>query len=69
MDDDRIYINDIRELGYCVRGIRDWFKGYGYDLRDVARNGVPIKEIEAIDDDLGREVVRSVRQKRLRGDR
>lgn len=35
-----IYINDLRQSGYCVEGIRQWFEERDLDFRDFVRNGI-----------------------------
>lgn len=35
-----IFINDFRQSGYCVEGIRQWFEERDLDFRDFVRNGM-----------------------------
>lgn len=57
-------MREIRETGHCVRGIRDWFAGHGYDFKDVVRNGVSITEMRNLNDALADQVVDAVLKNR-----
>ncbi|WP_027489391.1 hypothetical protein [Rhodanobacter sp. OR92] len=41
----------------CADGIRDWCVRYNVDLRQLAEEGLPISQAEAIDDAFARRVV------------
>ena len=40
MVDDKVYLKDVSNAGYCMRGARAWFRSHGLDFRDFVRNGV-----------------------------
>lgn len=41
-DDPIITVTDARQFGYCVSGIRDWFKGQpAVDFRHFLKHGYP----------------------------
>lgn len=55
--DKNVTIQELRESGHCVRGLRDWFVGYGFDFKDVVRNGVPADDVYKLNDELGNQVM------------
>jgi hypothetical protein len=52
-----ITIGDINAAGYCARGARRWFEGYGYNFRDIITNGIPAEELLGLGDAHGERVV------------
>jgi len=57
-----VTLRDCREVGYCVKGIFAWIERHGID-RDRLLSGVPVAEVENIDDEMARRVVIHVRAK------
>lgn len=39
-EDLRITMEDCRRAGHCVRGIKRWFEGYGFDFRAFLSEGI-----------------------------
>lgn len=60
---DRIYIEDIRGLRYCIPGVSRKLKQYGYTLRDLAKSGIPFKEALAAEDAMIARVVESAKKR------
>lgn len=54
-----ITITDIRRAGYCARGARGWFEGYGINFRDVIKNGISAEALLATRDAHGERVVQA----------
>ena len=52
-----IFMHDIRAAGHCVRGIREWFEGYGLDFRAFMRDGITEAEFLATGDPIARQIV------------
>lgn len=52
-----ITITDIRRAGYCTRGARGWFEGYGLDFRAVIQNGIAADDLLATGDAHAAKVV------------
>lgn len=66
MTDNRITINDIRGLGNCVRGTKNWFEGQGFDFADFLANGIDEKRFLATGDAQAQMVV-DMKRERERG--
>lgn len=43
-------VNDCREAGYCVKGVRRRCNELGLDFRAFARGGFPFADVEHLDD-------------------
>lgn|ERR1051325_9976263 len=52
-----ITISDISAAGYCARGAKGWFEGYGINFRDVIRNGITAGDLLATGDAHAERVV------------
>ncbi|QZI85679.1 hypothetical protein CPT_Summit_023 [Stenotrophomonas phage Summit] len=49
----RLHVRHGLAVGYCVPGLRGWFKMRGLDFRDFARNGIDYEEkLEHLNDAL-----------------
>jgi hypothetical protein len=53
----RIYIADIRDAGYCVKGAKKWFALHNLDWREFMKHGIPESELIAAGDALARKVI------------
>jgi hypothetical protein len=58
---DRVTITHVREAGYCLTGARRHCAALGLDFRRLVRDGLPICEVEGIDDALVQEIVNRAR--------
>jgi hypothetical protein len=57
MSEQKITIDDVRALGHCVAGTRDWFGRHGLDFRDFIRNGIAEEKFLAAGDAIAAEIV------------
>lgn len=53
---------DARLCGYCVRGAMKAVAEVGFDSRSFFRDGIPIEEFEAVDDDQFKRLAAAVRE-------
>ncbi len=60
-----VTLRDCRETGYCAKGVLAWMDRHGINRHRLAA-GIPIQEVEAIDDEMARRVVAHVRAKELK---
>jgi hypothetical protein len=64
-----VTIHDVRHAlnkngrGFCVSGLREWFKHHQIDFGNFIREGYPLSQVETIDDQFARTVVAYVRSK------
>lgn len=65
MGNEVVTLADCRALRYCSSGIKAWMERHGLKFERL-RDGVPIAEIEAIDDEMARRVIRYVRAGRVK---
>ena len=54
---DRIFIEDIRAVGHCVKGIRGWFESNNLDFRAFLNDGIDQETFLATDDAMAQHVV------------
>jgi hypothetical protein len=59
----RVTIQDVHGCGYCVSGIRDWFKSHDKDFMDFCRNGMDQDDLAAMDDAMGNHVLAKMRER------
>jgi len=60
----KITVSDIRDQGYCVIGIRDWFSANGFsraEFREFLRHGIDSDEIVSRGDEIAKKVVEAKR--------
>lgn len=55
---DRVTIQDCRDAGFCVSGIRAVCETHGLDFRALVRAGLPLEPLKDIDDLTVKRVVR-----------
>lgn len=48
--DERLTVEDCRDIDFCVPGIRRRCKELNLDFRDFVKNGLPLEEMERLDD-------------------
>jgi len=61
MNDIVVKVQHIREAGLCMRGARMWFSQRGLDFGQFMREGLPIEQLESIDDALAQLVCTAAR--------
>jgi hypothetical protein len=64
---ERVTINDCRAAGYCVIGVRRHCATLGLDFRLLARDGLPLEEVEHIEDAAAQRIVAQAKR-RIGGD-
>lgn len=47
---DMVLIKDVRRAGHCVSGLRDFCSEHDISLRRWVTEGIPISELEVIED-------------------
>lgn len=60
MGNEVVTLADCRACGFCSSGIKAWMERHGFGFERL-REGVPLSEVETIDDEMARRVVRFVR--------
>lgn len=50
MNEIRVTINDVRMAGYCGSGLREFCDAHGINLPKLIREGLPVEELEKIED-------------------
>ncbi len=69
MSEQIVKVDDVRAAllkngkGFCVSGLREWFKQHEIDFGNFVRNGYPLSQVEAIDDQFAQSVVSYVKAK------
>lgn len=46
-------MSEIRELRYCASGAREWCAKYGFDFRELVKNGLDANEVANTQDQFG----------------
>lgn len=59
----RIIVQDARDLGICISGIKEMCKLHDLDFRAFIRDGVESDDIKHIDDDNLRNVIEHARKR------
>ena len=62
-----IHINDIVELGYCIKGIKEFCKRHDIDFRSLVRYGIDANILIKTDDAMALKVVEHVRRGETNG--
>ena len=63
MSDIRIRAKHLRTQGFClVPGARDWCAMHGIDFRRLVKEGIPIGEVEQIDDLFCRRAIEQAKK-------
>ena len=51
----------------CASGLREWCARHGIDLHQLAGDGIPIEQVEAVDDAYAQRAAAIARQEAARG--
>ena len=49
----KVTMAELRELRYCASGARTWCERYGFDFRELVRDGLDADAVAATNDELG----------------
>lgn len=60
-EDVLVRVSDARELGFCVRGIKQFCDENGLSFRELCKNGLPAAVLEQTGDERAVKLVRYVR--------
>ena len=63
----KVLHEDLRALGYCNRGAREWFSDRRLNWSQFIRNGLPEEALAAFDNELVRNVVGQSHRRDPRG--
>ena len=64
MNDDLANIKHTRVLGYCSRGVREFFNRHNLDYSKFIKEGLPCDELLATNDSMAIKVVEVARGRR-----
>lgn len=61
----KLTVSDVRAAGFCVKGLRDWFRDNNVDIdfRTFLREGVDIEYAENVEDPLVQRAVEIAKQR------
>jgi hypothetical protein len=59
----RITMTELRELRYCASGAKAWCERYGFDFRELVRDGLDADAVAATGDYLGVQAAALAMQK------
>lgn len=64
MTDEKVTIQDCRDAGFCIaNGVRPMCGALGLDFRKLVKEGLPLADIEKIDDVKVRRAVEIARRR------
>lgn len=69
MSEPRVTLAAALAEGYCERGIRHLAARHGIDFIRLSRQGIPVSELEHIENPMVRRVVAAVKKEADRGQR
>ena len=64
IEDFTITSRELKEVGICFEGQREWFPEHGFDLRQVVKHGVKASELEATGDGMALKAIKLVKVRR-----
>lgn len=62
-----IRMRHIRAANLCSGGARRWFESHGFSWTDFLVNGIPVAQVEPLNDAIANRVIEVVRQEALDG--
>jgi len=63
-----VYIKDAVELGYCIKGLKEFCKRHDIDFKDFVKIGIEADIILKIEDAMAFKLVEYARIKRMEGE-
>ena len=64
---DRVTIQHVRRAGWCMSGVRPYCQRVGIDFRRLVREGIPISEVEGVDDHMIQTAVEIAKKDKSNG--
>lgn len=64
---DLVTVADAVKAGFCIKGLRAWAENEGLDFRDLWWNGMPVKELEAMNDAYANQILAHKRKAEKNG--
>lgn len=58
-----VTVHDMRALKYCAQGSREFFKRHGLDWSLFIRAGIPVEDLEHIEDSMLARVIEHAKQR------
>lgn len=62
MSDVRMYPRHVREVRICLKGARRWSASQGYSWSDFVKHGIPVSELEHIDNAFLQRAIAAARK-------
>ena len=59
----RATVHDCRKLGFCLKQVRRWMSGMGFDFRSFVKEGIDVTKLEATDDAYALAVAREANRR------
>lgn len=63
MDDPKLTMTHLAELGYCMKGVRKFCADNALDVQQLVRDGLPLSLLDPIDDAMVHKATTYVREK------
>ena len=60
-----VYVHHIRDAKVCMRGARQWFEQHDLSWPEFLDKGMPLEQVEAIDDAFAQRVAETARRENL----
>lgn len=57
----RVHVRHLREAQLCSRGARMWFSVHNLDFNEFLQRGIPVSQVDALNDALGDRVAQCAR--------
>ena len=64
MENNMVYLSDLRAAGYCSKGSMLFADRHQFDVDDFVKNGISFERLEEINSPATRKIIQIVRQKR-----
>ena len=61
-----VTVHDMRALKYCAHGSRAFAKRYGLDWSRFVRDGMPVSELQHVDDGMLKRVIEQAEKREAR---
>lgn len=59
----KVTMADLREAKLCASGAREWCQRYGFDFRELVRDGLPADAVAETQDQFGLAVAKLAMQR------